>query len=245
MLPFSVARAVSYTHLLADDEDTAGVGNTFTFWVVKSATETDAISAPYTVNWTMGEASTEATVTSATLGTGDNKYTGVVDNAANTIKFTVPYGYATSGDKTVEVKVNDTASITGGYTQFKGTIETNEIKGAADTFTLTSQLGTNPETWTVTVKEADALTAISVGDVDGEFGTQPSGTNEGYEDGTITFNMPADTAKVDNELNLVPTFTIGSAFTEVTLNGEEITSGEEFDFADLLDAEMCIRDRPR
>ena len=129
-------------------------------------------------------ASTEATVTSATLGTGDNKYTGVVDNAANTIKFTVPYGYATSsGDKTVEVKVNDTASITGGYTQFKGTIETNEIKGKADSFTLTSQLGTNPETWTVTVKEADALTAISLGDVEGEFGIETAQTdsaNEGY-----------------------------------------------------------------
>ena len=220
---------------LTDDEDTAGVGNTFTFWVVKSDDD-NAISNAYTVNWTMGEASTEASVTSATLGTGDNKYTGVVDNAANTIKFTVPYGYATSGDKTVEVKVNDTASITGGYTQFKGTIETNTTKGSADSFTLTSQLGTNPETWTVTVKEADALTAISLGDVEGEFGTQTSGANKGYEDGTVTFNMPADTAKVDNELNLVPTFTIGSAYTEVTLNGEEITSGEEFDFADLLDA---------
>ncbi len=223
---------------LADDEDTAGVGNTFTFWVVKSATETDAISAPYTVNWTMGEASTEATVTSATLGTGDNKYTGVVDNAANTIKFTVPYGYATSGNKTVEVKVNDTASITGGYTQFKGTIETNEIKGKADSFTLTSQLGTNPETWTVTVKEADALTAISLGDVEGEFGTQTSGANKGYEDGTVTFNMPADTALVDGKLNLVPTFTIGSAYTKVeieTASGtyKEVKSGEEFNFAYL------------
>ena len=226
---------------LADDEDTAGVGNTFTFWVVKSATETDAISAPYTVNWTMGEASTEATVTSATLGTGDNKYTGVVDNAANTIKFTVPYGYATSGDKTVEVKVNDTASITGGYTQFKGTIETNEIKGKADSFTLTSQLGTNPETWTVTVKEADALTAISLGDVEGEFGIETAQTdsaNEGYENGAITFNMPADTAPVEGKLNLVPTFTIGSAYTKVeveTASGDykEIKSGEEFDFVYL------------
>lgn len=227
---------------LTDDEDIAGVGNTFTFWVVKSATETDAISAPYTVNWTMGEASTEATVTSATLGTGDNKYTGVVDNAANTIKFTVPYGYATSsGDKTVEVKVNDTASITDGYTTFAGTIETNEIKGKADSFTLTSQLGTNPETWTVTVKEADALTAISLGDVEGEFGIETAQTdsaNEGYENGAITFNMPADTAPVEGKLNLVPTFTIGSAYTKVeveTASGDykEIKSGEEFDFAYL------------
>ena len=233
---------------LADDEDTAGVGNTFTFWVVKSATETDAISAPYTVNWTMGEASTEATVTSATLGTGDNKYTGVVDNAANTIKFTVPYGYATSsGDKTVEVKVNDTASITGGYTQFKGTIETNEIKGKADSFTLTSQLGTNPETWTVTVKEADALTAISLGDVEGEFGIETAQTdsaNEGYENGAITFNMPADTALVDGELNLVPTFTIGSAYTKVeieTASGtyKEVKSGEEFNFAYLYNSKSA------
>ena len=239
---YTTTNSSSVTINLTDDEDTAGVGNTFTFWVVKSDTETDAISDAYTVNWTMGEASTEATVTSATLGTGDNKYTGVVDNAANTIKFTVPYGYATSsGDTTVEVKVNDTASITGGYTQFKGTIETNEIKGKADSFTLTSQLGTNPETWTVTVKEADALTAISLGDVEGEFGIETAQTdsaNEGYENGAITFNMPADTAPVEGKLNLVPTFTIGSAYTKVeveTASGDykEIKSGEEFDFAYL------------
>ena len=239
---YTTTNSSSVTINLTDDEDTAGVGNTFTFWVVKSDTETDAISNAYTVNWTMGEASTEATVTSATLGTGDNKYTGVVDNAANTIKFTVPYGYATSsGDTTVEVKVNDTASITGGYTQFKGTIETNEIKGKADSFTLTSQLGTNPETWTVTVKEADALTAISLGDVEGEFGIETAQTdsaNEGYENGAITFNMPADTAPVEGKLNLVPTFTIGSAYTKVeveTASGDykEIKSGEEFDFAYL------------
>ncbi len=239
---YTTTNSSSVTINLTDDEDTAGVGNTFTFWVVKSDSEPDAISDAYTVNWTMGEASTEASVTSATLGTGDNKYTGVVDNAANTIKFTVPYGYATSsGDKTVEVKVNDTASITGGYTQFKGTIETNEIKGKADSFTLTSQLGTNPETWTVTVKEADALTAISLGDVEGEFGIETAQTdsaNEGYENGEITFNMPADTAPVEGKLNLVPTFTIGSAYTKVeveTASGDykEIKSGEEFDFAYL------------
>ena len=236
---YQASTAGGATITLKDDADTAGVGNTFTFWIVKSSSETDAISAPYTVNWTMGEASTEASVTSATLGTGTQTYTGVVDNAANTIKFTVPYGYSSaSGSKAVDVKVNDTASVNNGsgYTSFTGTIETNTTKGTANTFVLSSQEGTNPETWTVTVVEADALTAISLGDVKGEFGTQPSGTNEGYENGIITFNMPADTAKVDNELNLIPTFTIGSAYEKVELNNKEIKSGEEFDFAGLLDA---------
>ena len=227
---------------LADDEDTAGVGNTFTFWVVKSDKPEDAdqISAPYTVNWTMGEASTEASVTSATLGTGDNKYTGVVDNAANTIKFTVPYGYkaANSGTVALDIKKTSTATITGGTTFTVANIKTNMTKGASESFTLAPEQGTNPETWTVTVEEADALTAISLGDVEGEFGTQTSGANKGYEDGTVTFNMPADTALVDGKLNLVPTFTIGSAYTKVeieTASGtyKEVKSGEEFNFAYL------------
>ncbi len=235
----------SVTINLTDDEDTAGVGNTFTFWIVKSDSEPDAISAPYTVNWTMGEASTEATVTSATL---DDDYTGVVDNAANTIKFTVPYGYADSTPAlAVEIETNDTASVNGGsdYTSFTGTIETNETKGKADSFTLTSELGTNPETWTVTVKEADALTAISLGDVDGKFGEKPaSDTNAGYENGEITFNMPSDTALVEGELNLVPTFTIGSAYTKVeieTASGtyKEVKSGEEFNFAYLYNSKSA------
>ena len=237
---YTTTNSSSVTINLTDDEDTAGVGNTFTFWVVKSDSEPDAISDAYTVNWTMGEASTEASVTSATLGTGDNKYTGVVDNAANTIKFTVPYGYkaANSGTVALDIKKTSTATITGGTTFTVANIKTNMTKGASESFTLAPEQGTNPETWTVTVKEADALTAISLGDVEGEFGTQTSGANKGYEDGTVTFNMPADTALVDGKLNLVPTFTIGSAYTKVeieTASGtyKEVKSGEEFNFAYL------------
>ena len=55
---YQASTAGGATITLKDDADTAGVGNTFTFWIVKSSSETDAISAPYTVNWTMGEAST-------------------------------------------------------------------------------------------------------------------------------------------------------------------------------------------
>lgn len=51
-------------------------------------------------------------------------------------------------------------------------------KGASESFTLAPEQGTNPETWTVTVEEADALTAISLGDVEGEFGTQTSGCQQ-------------------------------------------------------------------
>ena len=251
---YTTTNSSSVTINLTDDEDTAGVGNTFTFWVVKSATETDAISAPYTVNWTMGEASTEATVTSATLGTGDNKYTGVVDNAANTIKFTVPYGYkaANSGTVALDIKKTSTATITGGTTFTVANIKTNMTKGASESFTLAPEQGTNPETWTVTVEEADALTAISLGDVDGKIeiatadstnsGLTNGAYNKDYETGDITFNMPAgtktETVNGAEQLMLVPTFTIGSAYTKVeveTASGTytEIKAGEEFNFAYL------------
>ena len=251
---YTTTNSSSVTINLTDDEDTAGVGNTFTFWVVKSATETDAISAPYTVNWTMGEASTEATVTSATLGTGDNKYTGVVDNAANTIKFTVPYGYkaANSGTVALDIKKTSTATITGGTTFTVANIKTNMTKGASESFTLAPEQGTNPETWTVTVEEADALTAISLGDVDGKIeiatadstnsGLTNGAYNKDYETGDITFNMPAgtktETVNGAEQLMLVPTFTIGSAYTKVeieTASGtyKEVKSGEEFNFAYL------------
>ena len=242
---------------LADDEDTAGVGNTFTFWVVKSDKPEDAdqISAPYTVNWTMGEASTEATVTSATLGTGDNKYTGVVDNAANTIKFTVPYGYkaANSGTVALDIKKTSTATITGGTTFTVANIKTNMTKGASESFTLAPEQGTNPETWTVTVEEADALTAISLGDVDGKIEIATADATNGaynkdYETGDITFNMPAgtktETVNGEEQLMLVPTFTIGSAYTKVeieTASGtyKEVKSGEEFNFAYLYNSKSA------
>ena len=211
---------------LTDDEDIEGVGNTFTFWVVKSNSDRDQISEPYTVNWTMGEASTEASIESAKLGDIE----GYVDNENNTIEFTVPYGYA--GSMALEIKTNDTASIDNKPSSFTGTVETNTTKGVGMTFVLRNEAQTTPETWTITVKAADALTAISVGDVAGEFEVNE---DTGYETGLITFNMPAGT-KLDDEgeLNLVPSFTMGSAYSTIQLNGKDLKAGEEFNFADLL-----------
>ena len=254
---YTTTNSSSVTINLTDDEDTAGVGNTFTFWVVKSDKPEDAdqISDAYTVNWTMGEASTEASVTSATLGTGDNKYTGVVDNAANTIKFTVPYGYkaANSGTVALDIKKTSTATITGGTTFTVANIKTNMTKGASESFTLAPEQGTNPETWTVTVEEADALTAISLGDVDGKIEIATADATNGaynkdYETGDITFNMPAgtktETVNGEEQLMLVPTFTIGSAYTKVeieTASGtyKEVKSGEEFNFAYLYNSKSA------
>src|SRR5699024_2094244 len=100
---------------------------------------------------------------------------------------------------------------------------------ASESFTLAPEQGTNPETWTVTVEEADALTAISLGDVDGKIeiatadstnsGLTNGAYNKDYETGDITFNMPAgtktETVNGAEQLMLVPTFTIGSAYTKV------------------------------
>ena len=222
-------------------ENENGTPADVTFWIVDPENANNYSNA-YTIKWSMEAASTEATVVSAKL----DDYTGVVDNAANTVKFTVPYGSASAVAGSVEIKTNDTATATD-VSISADDVETNKTKGNSKTFTLTSQQGTNPETYTVTVVEADALTAISLGDVKGEFeiakedGSNTLGSyNKGYETGIITFNMPAGTKTetVDDEeqLMLVPTFTIGSAYEKVELGGEEIKSGEEFNFADLLEA---------
>ena len=203
-----------------------------TFWIVDPEDENNTSDA-YTIKWSMEEPSSEATITSAKL----DDISGVVNNTAATIEFTVPYGY--EGDMALEIKTNDTASLDTEVTSFTGTVETNKKKGTPMTVVLRAQDLVDPQPYTITVKEADALTAISIGDVAGEIEiatADASDYDKGYETGTITFNMPADTAKVDNELNLIPTFTIGSAYEKVELNNKEIKSGEEFDFAGLLDA---------
>ena len=219
-------------------ENENGTPADVTFWIVDPENANNYSNA-YTIKWSMEAASTEATVVSAKL----DDYTGVVDNAANTVKFTVPYGSASAVAGSVEIKTNDTATATD-VSISADDVETNKTKGNSKTFTLTSQQGTNPETYTVTVVEADALTAISIDDVAGEIEiatADASDYDKGYETGTITFNMPAGTKaeEVDGEdqLMLVPTFTIGSAYKEVKLNGEDLKAGEEFNFAELLEAE--------
>ena len=161
----------------------------------------------------MEEPSSEATITSAKL----DDISGVVNNADHTIDITVPYGYDVT-DSELEIKTNDTASLDTEVTSFTGTVETNKKKGTPMTVVLRAQDMVDPQPYTITVKEADALTAISIDDVAGEIEiatADASDYDKGYETGTITFNMPAGTKaeEVDGEdqLMLVPTFTIGSA----------------------------------
>ena len=208
-----------------------------TFWIVDPEDENNTSDA-YTIKWSMEEPSSEATITSAKL----DDISGVVNNTAATIEFTVPYGY--EGDMALEIKTNDTASLDTEVTSFTGTVETNKKKGTPMTVVLRAQDLVDPQPYTITVKEADALTAISIGDVAGEIEiatADASDYDKGYETGTITFNMPAGTKaeEVDGEdqLMLVPTYTIGSPYKEVKLDGEDLKAGEEFNFADLLAAD--------
>ena len=209
-----------------------------TFWIVDPEDENNTSDA-YTIKWSMEEPSSEATITSAKL----DDISGVVNNADHTIDITVPYGYDVT-DSELEIKTNDTASLDTEVTSFTGTVETNKKKGTPMTVVLRAQDMVDPQPYTITVKEADALTAISIDDVAGEIEiatADASDYDKGYETGTITFNMPAGTKaeEVDGEdqLMLVPTFTIGSAYKEVKLNGEDLKAGEEFNFAELLEAE--------
>ncbi len=212
-----------------------------TFWIVDPEDENNTSDA-YTIKWSMEEPSSEATITSAKL----DDISGVVNNADHTIDITVPYGYDVT-DSELEIKTNDTASLDTEVTSFTGTVETNKKKGTPMTVVLRAQDMVDPQPYTITVKEADALTAISIDDVAGEIEiatADASDYDKGYETGTITFNMPAGTKaeEVDGEdqLMLVPTFTIGSAYKEVKLNGEDLKAGEEFNFAELLEAAVTV-----
>ncbi|MGI6255759.1 MAG: hypothetical protein ACOYJZ_09015 [Acutalibacter sp.] len=206
------------------------------FQVYKTG-DTSSYSKTYTINWSVAEASSEITVKSAKLG-ASGEYTGVVDNTAGTIKFTVPFGYSPAGNTDLEIKANDGVD-TSGVTSFTGSIATNKQKGEAQIVTLRAQNGETTKDYTITVEEADALTSFKLGDVAGVFEKNDDGT----EKGIITVTMPG--AKLDAEdndsLKLVPTFTVGSAYekVEVQTDGSSgkkpITSGEEFDFKWLLD----------
>ena len=65
-------------------------------------------------------------------------------------------------------------------------------KGNSVTFTVQPEDNSKDITYTVTAEEETGLTAISIGEYEGEFQTYPDGDNKGYETGDIYFNVPAD-----------------------------------------------------
>ncbi len=199
---------------------------------VNNADNTDT-SAVYTVNWTMAAAATSGTATKATL---DGKYEGRI--SGSDITFTVPFGY--TGTKAYTVKFEgcsqDEISAT-----FSGTVGTNKKEAKAEVITNTTEDNKTDLKYNVYVVEETGLESITIGDYKGEIKIQDqdnqADSDKGYETGDITFTIPAD-LKADDQtkkLNLIPVLEVGSNYSKVTLNGVELTSGKEFDFASLLD----------
>ena len=195
----------------------------------------------HTVTWSVKDPSSTVSVKSAKIGDFD----GVVNEAARTINFTVPFGTGFDVDDvaiTFEGAVQTAAQKP--TSTFK--VDTNITKGAAGTITVQPQSNDADVTYTVTAKEETGLTAISIGDYEGEFVKNPANaaTNPGYETGTINFNVPADIAAKDGKLELPISYTIGSDFTEVTLadvnDGNGITSGEKYDVVCLLSTDKVL-----
>ena len=195
----------------------------------------------HTVTWSVKDPSSTVSVKSAKIGDFD----GVVNEAARTINFTVPFGTGFDVDDvaiTFEGAVQTAAQKP--TSTFK--VDTNITKGAAGTITVQPQSNDADVTYTVTAKEETGLTAISIGDYEGEFVKNPANaaTNPGYETGTINFNVPADIAAKDGKLELPISYTIGSDFTEVTLadvnDGNGITSGEKYDVVGLLSTDKVL-----
>ena len=199
------------------------------------------VESKHIITWEVKAASSTVSVKSAKIGDFD----GVVNENDRTIEFTLPFGYVEkNGTPSATIEMNGAKAQPSPIAINK--VETNETKGEAVTFTVQPEDNSKDITYTVTAKEETGLTAISIGDYEGEFVKNPANaaTNPGYETGTINFNVPADIAAKDGKLELPISYTIGSDFTEVTLadvnDGNGITSGEKYDVVGLLSTDKVL-----
>ena len=198
---------------------------------VNNADNTDT-SAVYTVNWTMAAAATSGTATKATL---DGKYEGRI--SGSDITFTVPFGY--TGTKSYTVKFEGCSQDEISDT-FGGTVGTNKKEAKAEVIKNTTEDNKTDVSYSVYVVEETGLESITIGDYEGKIEVATAAGadyDKDYETGNIIFTIPAD-LKADDQtkkLNLIPVLEVGSNYSKVTLNGVELTSGKEFDFASLLD----------
>jgi hypothetical protein len=214
-------------------EDENGDPAPIEFWVVNGS---DA-SEHYTITWSMKDASSDVSVKSAKIG----NYTGVVNEGARTIKFTLPFGYAEKLSDDVDAEITFEGASTTSKEQtvaIDTAVGTNERKAGEVEVTVQPENDVKDITYTVIAVEEEGLTSIKIGDYEGVFELEDDSTdpNYGYETGIINFNVPADLAAgSDGKLNLAVAFEVGSNFTSVTYDtSTKITNGEEYDFAGLL-----------
>ena len=192
----------------------------------------------HTVYWSMTNAtgSEKVSVASATMG----DFTGTVDEEKHTIQFVVPYASSyTMSD--VEITFNN-ATVKTALTGL--TVETNQTKGSEGKIVVLPQNDEDDITYTVTAKQADALTYIKLGDYEGKFeiatadGNNEVGQtyNKGYETGRINFTIPASVKQSDLE-DLLTEFVMGSAYQKIEMEQaggvyETITNGEEANYSE-------------
>ena len=192
----------------------------------------------HTVYWSMTNAtgSEKVSVASATMG----DFTGTVDEENHTIQFVVPYASNYTAAN-VEITFNN-ATVKTALTGL--TVETNQTKGSEGKIVVLPQNDEDDITYTVTAKQADALTYIKLGDYEGKFEIATAdGSNEvsqtynkGYETGRINFTIPASVKQSDLE-DLLTEFVMGSAYQKIEMEQaggvyETITNGEEANYSE-------------
>ena len=195
------------------------------YFTVKNGEET----TEHSITWSMKAADSDVSVKSAKVDGVD----AIVNESSRTIKFVLPFG-STSGTVTPDIELE---GVTEQPTVSAVTVETNETKGNSVTFTVQPEDNSKDITYTVTAEEETGLTAISIGEYEGEFQTYPDGDNKGYETGDIYFNVPADFS-ADDLKKVVVNFEVGSNFTGATYGDADtaITNGDEIDLSASYDA---------
>ena len=177
------------------------------------------------------------TVTSAKIGTDTDGYiSGTVSGTGTerTIDFVVPFGVNWNSSN---IKVSFSGIVGNADTSGMSTlvVETNTTKGAAGTITVQPQNDEDDITYTVNVRQEDALTAITLGDYEGVFEIQPdSDVNAGKETGVITFTVPSNTQAADLK-KITTNFTVASSYDSIKFNNTiDMVNGEEADYSAAL-----------
>ena len=233
-------------------EDKDGNPVDIVFWVVKG----DETSERYTISWEMEAASTDVSVKSAKIG----DYTGVVNEGARTITFTLPFGYAEKNSDDVDAKIvfeGASASTDEQTVALDDKIGTNMRKAEGVVVEVQPQYDVNDISYTVTAQEEEGLTSLKIGDYVGQIKTATTDStnselnkdyDKGYEDGNIEFSIPAD-AEAEDFKEVAVAFEVGSNFTGLTIEGvnlndedeeQSLTSGEKYNFSSLVSGDKTL-----
>ena len=203
----------------------------------------------------MEAASTDVSVKSAKIG----DYTGVVNEGARTITFTLPFGYAEKNSDDVDAEIvfeGASASSSEKTVALDDKIGTNMRKAEGVVVEVQPQYDVNDISYTVTAQEEEGLTSLKIGDYVGQIKTATTDStnselnkdyDKGYEDGNIEFSIPAD-AEAEDFKEVAVAFEVGSNFTGLTIDDvneesgtpKSLTSGEKYNFSSLVSGDKTL-----